>query len=112
MCIPLEVVDLVCVLSLLSLFLIGFIGQHLDALPSSGLILTGFCHGIQLADLILLTHTQRGWSVMIHHNTHTSTHPYHMTHTHTNKTHITKVHIHTFTQRFLPLPLSMALPHG
>src|SRR4029434_6361571 len=34
-CVPFEVVDLVRVLSFLSLFLVGFVGQHLDALSSS-----------------------------------------------------------------------------
>lgn len=46
-------VDFVRVLSLLSLILVGFIYQHLDALSSPRLILTGLRYSEQLTDLVL-----------------------------------------------------------
>lgn len=52
-CSPLQMVDFVCVLPLLSILLIGFVLQHLHPLTSTRLILTGFSHRVQLANLVL-----------------------------------------------------------
>ena len=50
---PLQVVDFVCVLSLLSVLLVGFILQDLHPLPSTRLILASLSHRVQLAHLVL-----------------------------------------------------------
>ena len=50
---PLQVIDFVCVLSLLSVLFVGFILQDLHPLPSTRLILTGLGHRVQLAHLVL-----------------------------------------------------------
>lgn len=53
-CLPLQVVDLVGVLSLLSIIvLIGLVDQHLHAFSSTRLILAGLCYCIQLTHLVL-----------------------------------------------------------
>lgn len=52
-CSPLQVVHLVGVLSLLSILLVRLIDQHLHAFAATRLILTGLCHRIQLAHLVL-----------------------------------------------------------
>lgn len=51
---PLQMVDLVCELSLLSrLILIRLVLQHLDALPTARLVLAGHGHRVQLPHLVL-----------------------------------------------------------
>ena len=52
-CLPLQMVDFVCVLSLLSFFLVRLIFKHLHSFASTRLILTGLGHRVQLADLVL-----------------------------------------------------------
>lgn len=52
-CLPLQMVDFVCVLSLFSIFLIGLIFQHLHSFSSTRLILTRLSDRVQLADLVL-----------------------------------------------------------
>lgn len=52
-CLPLQMVDFVCVLSLLSFFLVRLIFKHLHSFASTCLILTGLSHRVQLADLVL-----------------------------------------------------------
>ena len=62
---PLQMVDLVCELSLLSpLRLIRFILQHLDALPAPRLVLAGLSHRVQLPHLVLhkMEGAGRGWA--------------------------------------------------
>lgn len=50
---PLQVVDFVCVLSLLAVLLVGLILQHLHSLSTARLVLAGLGHRVQLAHLVL-----------------------------------------------------------
>lgn len=51
--VPSYVVDFVCKLAFLTIFFIRLVLQHLNSIPTSSLILTGFGHREQLSHLIL-----------------------------------------------------------
>lgn len=50
---PLQVVDFVCVLSLLAIVFVRFILQDFDSFSTTSFILTRFCNRVKLSNLIL-----------------------------------------------------------
>lgn len=60
---PFYVVDFVCKLAFLAIFFIGLVLQHLNPVPTSSLILTGFGHREQLSHLILSRTNRLLWSL-------------------------------------------------
>lgn len=59
--IPLQVVDLVCVLAFLAVLLIGLVHQHLHTFTTTRFIFAGLSHRIQLPYLILKEQKDRNY---------------------------------------------------